>query len=88
MRLRVSQDSRLIATRCTLEFWLSVRINVKLHDVLILSSISIDVLDLLSISIDALDLSFPKPQGPLNATLDRPPVIWQPALFKHSCISL
>ena len=57
MRLHVSQDARLVATWCTLEFWLSVRLNVKLHDVLNLSPISIDVLDLLSISIDVLDLS-------------------------------
>ena len=69
VRLHVSQDTRLVSTRCTLEFRLSVRLNVNLHDVLNLSSISIefldllsvstDVLDLLSISIEVLDLSFP-----------------------------
>ena len=53
VRLHVSQDTRLVATRRTLDFWLSVRLNVNLHDVLNLSSISIDV----------LDLSFPQPQG-------------------------
>ena len=69
VRLHVSRDSRLVSTRCTLVFWLSVRLNVNLHDVLNLSSISInvldslsisiEVLDLLSISTDVLDLSFP-----------------------------
>ena len=33
VRLHVSQESRLFATPRTLEFWLSVRLNVNLHDV-------------------------------------------------------
>ena len=46
--LRVSTSLKIQArsTRCTLEFWLSVRHDVNLHDVPNLSSISIAVLDL------------------------------------------
>ena len=61
--------------------------------VLNLSSIPHDVIDLSSTSIDVLNLSFPLPRGLLTQVpvrpdiLDRPPVIWHPALFEHSCIS-
>ena len=48
--------TRVRSTLRTLEFWLSVRLKVNLHDVLNLSSIPHDVIDLLSISIDVLNL--------------------------------
>ena len=59
MRVHVPQDLSTLQRGVLLKFWLSVRLNVDLHDVLRLASISTDVLDLLSISIEVLDLSIP-----------------------------
>ena len=70
--------------RQTLDFWLSVRLKVNLHDVLNLSSISVDVFDLFQWPQSRLT----QDSGAiLSAILERPPVIWHPAPLKHSCIS-
>ena len=59
LRLHVSQDSSSFQRGVLLNPGCLFVTMYIMHDVLNLSSISVDVPDLLSISIDVLDLSFP-----------------------------
>ena len=77
---------KLVSTRCTLEFWLSVRDDLN-HSRRTQPVVHHNRSSRPVVSVAA---------GPLtqvtcatqNANLDRPTAILQPALFKHSCISL
>ena len=77
---------KLVSTRCTLEFWLSVRHDVN-HSRRTQPVVNLNRCSRPVVSVAAGPLTH-VPCATRNAIFDRPPAMRQPALLKHSCISI